>query len=72
MVTSHCAEKIVYARRFCISERVGQGEMGGVTCRVTYTWWLLSLAVKVPWLAPGGPILALVAWTGLGNATLTF
>ena len=48
MVTSHCAEKIVYARRFCISKRVGQGEVGGVTCRVTYTWWLLSLAVKVP------------------------
>ena len=34
---------------------VGQGEVGGVTCRVTCTWWLLGLAVKAPWLGPGGP-----------------
>ena len=33
---------------------VGQGEVGGVTRRVTCTWWLLGLAVKVPWLGPGG------------------
>ena len=52
-------------------ERVGQGEVGGVTHRVTCTWWLLGLDVKVPWLGPGGPTLALAAWTGLGNATLT-
>ena len=51
-------------------ERVGQGEVGGVTRRVTCTWWLLGLAVKAPWLGPGGPILALAAWTGLENATL--
>ena len=54
------------------AQRVGKGEVGGVTCRLTYTWWLLSLAVKPPWLAPGGPILALVAWTGLGNVTLCY
>ena len=53
------------------AERVGQGKVGGVTCRVTCTWWLLGLAVKVPWLRPGGPILALAAWTGLENATFT-
>ena len=29
------------------------------------------MAVKVSWLGPGGPILALAAWTGLENATLT-
>ena len=29
------------------------------------------MAVKAPWLGPGGPILALAAWTGLENATLT-
>ena len=45
--------------------------MGGITHKVTCTWWLLGLAVKVPWLGPGGPILALTAWTGLENATLT-
>ena len=28
--------------------------------RVTCTWWLLWLAVEMPWLALGGPILALV------------
>ena len=53
------------------AERVGQGEMGGVTNRVIYTWWLLGLAAKAPWLGPGGPILALAAWTGLENGTLT-
>ena len=49
------------------AERGGQREVGGVTCRVTCTWWLLGLAVKVPW----GAFLALAAWTGLENATLT-
>ena len=29
------------------------------------------LAIKVPWLGPGGPILAMAAWIGLENATLT-
>ena len=47
------------------SERVGQGVVGRVTRRVTCTWWLLGLAVKAPWLGPGGPILALAALTGL-------
>ena len=28
-----------------------------------------ALAVKAPWLGPGGPILALAAWTGLENTT---
>ena len=52
------------------AEWVGQGKVGGVTCRVSCTWWLLGLAVKVPWLGMGRPILALAAWTGLENATL--
>ena len=38
---------------------MGQGEVGGITCRVTCTRWLLPLAVKAPWLGPAGPILAL-------------
>ena len=73
--TAHCAETIVSAHWYTGSvsaERVGQGEVGGVTHRVTYTWWLLGLAVKTPWLGPCGPILSLAAWTGLENATLTF
>ena len=41
--------------------------MGGVTHRVTCTWWLPGLAVKVPWLGLGGPIIALAAWIGLKN-----
>ena len=49
-------------------QRVGQGEVGGVTRRMTCTWWLLVLAVKVPWLGPCWPILALAAWKGLENA----
>ena len=53
------------------AERVGQGEVGGVTDRVLCTWWLLGLALKRPWLAPGGPSHGLTAWTGLENTTLT-
>ena len=66
LVVSYCALRML-ACRFC----VGRGEVSGVTCRVTCTWWLLGLAVKAPWLGPHGPILALAAWTGLVNAILT-
>ena len=34
---------------------MGEEEVGGVTRRVLCTWWLLTLALKRPWLAPGGP-----------------
>ena len=54
-----------------LAERVGQGEVGGVTNRVTCAWWLLGLAVKVPWLGPCRPILALATWTGFESTTLT-
>ena len=75
LVTSHCALRrkdslCTLAFWFCI-ERVGQGEVGGVTRRVLCTWWLLGLALKRPWLAPGGPPPALTAWTALENTTLT-
>lgn len=80
LVDKHCllysyyAEKIVSAR-LCpgsvSAERVEQGEVGGVTHRVLCTWQLLGLAVKGLWLALGGPILTLAAWTGLENTTLT-
>ena len=69
--TAHCAEKIVSARWRADSasaERVGHGEVGGVTRRVLCTWHLLGLTVKEPWLAPSGPILALTARAGLENA----
>ena len=39
--------------------------------RVLCTWWLLGLALKRPWLVPGGQPHALTAWTGLENTTLT-
>ena len=39
--------------------------------RVLCTWWLLGLALKRPWLVPGGQPNALTAWTGLENTTLT-
>ena len=60
----HCAEKIVSVRwraGSASAERVGQGEVGGVTRRVLCTWQLLGLAAKGPWLAPGGPTLGLAA-----------
>ena len=75
--TEHCAEKIVSARlhaSFVSAERVGQGEVDGVTHRVLYTWWLLGLALKRPWLVPGRPPPPPpppTAWTGLENTTLT-
>ena len=53
------------------AERVGQGEVGGITCRMLWTLWLIGLAVNGPWLGPGGPPLALTAWTGLDNTMLT-
>jgi len=46
--------------------------VGGVTRRVSCEWWLLGLAVKEPWLRSGGPPLAMTAWTGLQNTTITF
>ena len=57
-----------------------QGVVGGVTHRVTCTWWLLGLAVKVPWLGPVGPILALTVriqdfsskFSGLHDRLLNF
>jgi len=45
--------------------------MGEVTCRVTCTWWVLWLSVEMPWLALGGPILALFAQIGSENTALT-
>ena len=42
-----------------------------LTSRVLCTWWLLGLALKRPWLVPGGPPHALTAWTGLENTALT-
>ena len=69
--TVHCGEKIVSAHLHVGSasaERVGQGEMGGVTHRVTCTWWL-GLALKGPWLVPGGPPPTLTAWTGFENTS---
>ena len=45
--------------RFCTNRKGGTGG-GGLTYRVLCTWQLLDLAVKWPWLAVGGPIIALV------------
>ena len=50
---------------------MGQREVGVVTRRVTCTCWLLWLSVEMPWLALGGPILALFAQIGLENTALT-
>ena len=44
---------------FVSAERVGQGKVGGITRRVLCSWQLLGLAVKGPWLAPGGTTLTL-------------
>ena len=46
---------------------MGQEEVGGVTCRVTCTWWQLWLAVQMPWLALGGRIFSLGHTIGLAK-----
>ena len=52
-----------WATGSALAERVRQGEVGGVTHVQA-----ARLGCKVPWLGPGGPILALAAWTGLEDA----
>ena len=44
---------------FASAERVGQEKVGGATRRVLSSWPLLGLAVKGPWMAPGGTTLTL-------------
>ena len=62
----HTAEKIVSAGvQVLHQQKWWDGEVGGVTHMVLYTCWLLGLAVKRPWLAPGEPVLTLAAWLGL-------
>ena len=74
LITSYCTlcrkdSLCALVRRFCVSRN---GGTGGGGWRVLCTWQLLGLVVKGPWLAMGGPILGLAAWTGLENTTLTF
>ena len=61
LILLYCSEKISQRAGFASAERVGQGEVGGVSHRVLCTGQLLGLAVKGPWLAPGGSILTLAA-----------
>ena len=68
----HCPEKIIsacYARLFCVSRKGGaggggwghlQGDMHMVAARLDCQSTMV------------GPILALAAWTGLENTTLTY
>lgn len=69
-----CAENIVSAR-LCVgsvsAEKMGHGKVGGVACRVTYTWWLLGFAMKGPWLGPDEPNPPPAARTGTEDAILT-
>ena len=64
LITSYCTlsrkqSLCTCAQVLLSAERVGQREVGGVTHRVLCTWQLLGSAVKGPWLALGGPFLAL-------------
>ena len=45
-ITNHVDSLCMLACSSVSAERVGQGEVGGITHRVTCTWWLLGLAVK--------------------------
>ena len=58
-------------RWFSVSRKGGTGGGRWGYRKVTCTWWLLWLSVEMPWLALGGPILALFAQIGLENTALT-
>ena len=68
--TAHCAEKVVSTCLCGVSasagsgsaERVGRGEVGGVTCRVLCTWWLLGLALNYSHLAEGWFLARKATW----------
>ena len=62
-LANSCSGSARFAHGSASAEKVGQGEVGGVTCSVTCTRWLLGLAVKAPWLGLGGSILALALCT---------
>ena len=62
--TAHCAGSVSV-------ERVGQGEVGWDHPQGDMHMVAARVGCKMPWMGPGGPILALAAWTGLENATLT-
>ena len=47
---------------FALTERVGQGEVGG------YTALRLQLAVEKPWSMTGGPFVCFLAQMGVENA----
>ena len=65
-VMLHCVVHRKDSCRFYINRKGGTGG-DGLTHRTLCTWRLLGLAVKWPWLAVGGTIIALAAQ---GNATL--
>ena len=67
LVISYCA-----LHRNVSAERVGQGEVGGVTRTVVCTWQLLSLGAKRPWLTLSEPILTPGVRMRLEKAILTF
>ena len=56
----------------CGLVRLGQGEVDGVTLWVISTWLLLTMAVEIPWLAPGRhhdspPTLAIASAKSMGD-----
>ena len=74
--TAHCTEKIVSAHLHAGSvsaERVGQGEVGGVTGRVQGAVHMVAarLGFQKAVVGTGWATSALTAWTGLENTTLT-
>ena len=51
-----------------LSERVGQGEVGGCTTLADSAWWWFQLPVEKPWSMPSGPFVCFLAQMDLENA----
>ena len=54
-----------------LTERVGQGKVGGYTALPDSAWWRLQLPVEKPWSMMGGPFVCFLAQTGVENTPLT-
>ena len=57
--------------RFCVSRRVGQGEVGGCTTLGDTAWRLLQLAIERAWSVLDGLFFCFLVQTGIENGPFT-
>ena len=54
-----------------LTERVGQGEVGGSTALADRAWRLLQLTIEKAWSALNGPLFCFLVQTGIENGPFT-